>query len=131
MMIHAHSIAFAPLKPEELHDMRQEGRAERSFDARLRDAGRLTFLAAAGWGRLDPEAALGLKSREVAAILALASTPARTAAERDHKIRIVRAWRDGGDVDPILGAMVTAAIEVEAAQEKAGRRTPPMGGERS
>jgi hypothetical protein len=77
-MFITHSVAFDPLRPAEVETMRRLARAERDFAVAAKRASRLTFLAATLTGRLDPEAALGLRVSEADAIVALARTPART-----------------------------------------------------
>ena len=71
-MLHTHSITIDPLGPTEAEELRRRARAERGFDAVARHASRLTFLSAASGGRLDPEAAVGLRLSEADAVLALA-----------------------------------------------------------
>ena len=115
-MLAPHSVTVAPLEVGEVDGLRRLARSERGFAAAARRASRLTFLSAASGRRLDPEAALGLRLSEADAIVALARTPARTGAERDWKARLIRSWRDGGGADPLLDAMIDAALAADRAR---------------
>lgn len=112
-MLATHSVSFAPLRPAEAEGLRLRARAERGFEAAAQRASRLVLLSAASSGRLDPEAAVGLRLDEADAIVALVRTPARTRAERAWKAAVVRSWRDGGGGDPLVDAMLDAALEAE------------------
>ncbi len=112
-MLHTHSITIDPLGPTEAEELRRRARAERGFDAVARHASRLTFLSAASGGRLDPEAAVGLRLSEADAVLALARTPARTMAERAWKSGVVRSWRESEGRCPLVDAMIQAALEAD------------------
>ena len=114
-MLDTHSITIDPLGPAEAEALRRLARAERGFAAVARHASRLTFLSAASGGRLDPEAAVGLRLSEADAVLALARTPARTKAERDWKAGVVRSWKEGGGTCPVVDAMLQAALEADRA----------------
>jgi hypothetical protein len=127
-MFITHSVAFDPLRPAEVETMRRLARAERDFAVAAKRASRLTFLAATLTGRLDPEAALGLRVSEADAIVALARTPARTKTEREWKAGLIRSWRNGAGGDPLLEAMLDAALEAD--RPKAVGRAARTGAER-
>lgn len=125
-MLDSRSFVIHPLDDHEARALREIARADRSFEALAAGACRLGFLRSSLRGRLDPDASVGLSVAHGDALLALASCPSASPAQRSVKTRLIRSWREEGGDRGHLDVMLAAALRADR-PGPSGRPVPARG----